>query len=492
MTFLDAFGELSKNHAVEDSGSDDSEVEDETMSPMTVGEHSQIDEELSLTGVALGRIVLEEMKKMNLNLKLCTSIGTDACAVMLSDIGAVNEIRKEAKNAAVTPCYSHKLNSSISKSVRVRLIEMVCNTIREVDKFFKNTYPKRSTALGKILGEQLIQLCETRWVQRHDAVIQFAAKLSLIIKALKKISDWKNKETAGKATILIAAVCKFEFIVGLFCLCDILSLTHTLSVILQKESIDLAKASNMIDTLLLTFRNRRQKAEENFRSIYSDTKKMAVELEVDEEKPRICGRQTKRENFSVSTCEDYYRVSVYIPLLDTISEDLKTRFSREVLDGFQLSLLLPEKVCALKTNEMENLIDCLIDRFRGLLDNDNIVRRLKLKGELDHWQCYWGQKQKSKDNKLPTTALETLKNCDVDLYPIIHSYLRIFCTLPVTNASSERSFSTLRRMKTWLRTTMLQDRLIGLALLHTHHDIEVTAEEVLERFSKLGPHRLVL
>ena len=48
--------------------------------------------------------------------------------------------------------------------------------------------------------------------------------------------------------------------------------------------------------------------------------------------------------------------------------------------------------------------------------------------------------------------------------------------LPVTSYEAERSFSTLRRLKTYLHTTMSQERLNGLALLnvyislpHTYH-----------------------
>jgi len=260
--------------------------------------------------------------------------------------------------------------------------------------------PKTCDCIIKILGEKIVQLCETRWVERHDAVLQFVAKLPLIIEALSKISEWKNRETAGKATILLSALCKFEFIVGLFCLSDILSLTHSLSVVLQKEAIDLAKASKMIGTLLATWKKKREKVDEIFRLIYSDAKKMAEKLDVDEAKPRTCGRQTKRENYDVKTCEDYYRVSVYIPLLDTIKEDLEARFSQEVLDGYQLSVLLPEKASLLKENEIDDLIGCLIERFGNLLDDDKSVQKLKFKGELSYWQCHWQQQQKIEGNEI--------------------------------------------------------------------------------------------
>jgi len=55
--------------------------------------------------------------------------------------------------------------------------------------------------------------------------------------------------------------------------------------------------------------------------------------------------------------------------------------------------------------------------------------------------------------------------------------------LPVTSCEAERSLSTLRRLKTYLRTTMSQEQLNGLALLNTYNSttyipptMQITAE----------------
>ena len=45
------------------------------------------------------------------------------------------------------------------------------------------------------------------------------------------------------------------------------------------------------------------------------------------------------------------------------------------------------------------------------------------------------------------------------LFPSIEIMLRLFGTLPVTTASMERSFSSLRRLKTYLRSTNGEERL---------------------------------
>ena len=43
--------------------------------------------------------------------------------------------------------------------------------------------------------------------------------------------------------------------------------------------------------------------------------------------------------------------------------------------------------------------------------------------------------------------------------------------MPARNSTSERSFSALRRLKTYLRNTMSQERLNNLIVLHVHKDM---------------------
>ena len=49
----------------------------------------------------------------------------------------------------------------------------------------------------------------------------------------------------------------------------------------------------------------------------------------------------------------------------------------------------------------------------------------------------------------------------------------ILAVHPVTATTNERSFSTVRRLKKFLRSTMSENRLNGLASLNIHRDIEV-------------------
>ena len=56
------------------------------------------------------------------------------------------------------------------------------------------------------------------------------------------------------------------------------------------------------------------------------------------------------------------------------------------------------------------------------------------------------------------------------LFPAVRKAVFITLTLPATSCSVERSFSTMRRVKTWLRTTMSDTRLSGICMLSVHRD----------------------
>ena len=70
--------------------------------------------------------------------------------------------------------------------------------------------------------------------------------------------------------------------------------------------------------------------------------------------------------------------------------------------------------------------------------------------------------------------------------------LELILVLPSTNAVSERSFSAMRRVKTYLRSTMRQERLNNLLTLHVHkdHTDELDLMAVANEFVSHSEHRL--
>ena len=108
---------------------------------------------------------------------------------------------------------------------------------------------------------------------------------------------------------------------------------------------------------------------------------------------------------------------------------------------------------------------------------------------LGQFELWWTKWEATAPSLRPSTGLDSLLHCDSTFYPSIHKLLQILVTLPLTTATAERSFSSLRRLKTYLRSTMSEERLVGLALLYSHRDVNISHSDVIDRFAKT-PRRL--
>ena len=67
----------------------------------------------------------------------------------------------------------------------------------------------------------------------------------------------------------------------------------------------------------------------------------------------------------------------------------------------------------------------------------------------------------------------------------------LILVMPATNAVSERSFSSLRRLESYLRSTMSQTRLNNLMVLHVHsnHTDQLHLTEIGNEFIRGSTHR---
>ena len=81
---------------------------------------------------------------------------------------------------------------------------------------------------------------------------------------------------------------------------------------------------------------------------------------------------------------------------------------------------------------------------------------------------------------------KAVKGCSAanrDLMPNIVYVVKLLLINP-TSCTPERSFSTARRLKTWLRSTMKSMRFNALSLLHIHKDLtdKLDLKEVGDEF----------
>ena len=69
---------------------------------------------------------------------------------------------------------------------------------------------------------------------------------------------------------------------------------------------------------------------------------------------------------------------------------------------------------------------------------------------------------------------------------------RILLTIPVTVAFAERSFSKLKLLKSYLRSSMSQERLNGLAVIAIENNIleKIRYEELIDDFASRNARRI--
>ena len=77
------------------------------------------------------------------------------------------------------------------------------------------------------------------------------------------------------------------------------------------------------------------------------------------------------------------------------------------------------------------------------------------------------------------------KSCLLDSTPYLCLYLKLYLTMGVSIARCERSFSKLRMIKSYLRSTMSDDRLSALSILSIERDYpqKLDFEDIIADFA---------
>lgn len=125
----------------------------------------------------------------------------------------------------------------------------------------------------------------------------------------------------------------------------------------------------------------------------------------------------------------------FYPCWDDLFFTFTERFGSNSIILSSISCLLPSKVYNSTFNDIQPAYDMHKD------DLKNYTYTCILKTEL--WQAKW---TKATD---PNKLLDALPNCREDIFPNTKTLLKIYSILPVTTASAELSFSSLKCINTY-------------------------------------------
>ena len=121
----------------------------------------------------------------------------------------------------------------------------------------------------------------------------------------------------------------------------------------------------------------------------------------------------------------------------------------------------------------------MIANYKDSIPNPDLVDF-----EIAMWQRKW--KAVPKDER-PESLASAIKICDSLKYQNLYTLLKIGFILPVTSCECEKSYYVLRRLKTWLRSTMTTKRLTSLAMMNIHYDTIIDYNRAVNVFLKFHP-----
>ena len=217
-------------------------------------------------------------------------------------------------------------------------------------------------------------------------------------------------------------------------------------------------------------------------SMFAETSLVANMLVVELAKPRLASRSVYRAaaGGTDQSVEDYFRINVFYPAIDNIVNDLELRFGERQRRVVKLAQLIP---AFMSENSEDNwsVVELDISVYGHLMEDPMVVVRC----EYSLWQKKWSNVPK-KDR--PASALTALDRCAI--FPNISVLLQILATLPVTTAEAERMFPKLERTLTAIRSTMEEQRLEALLLIHIHRSDTPSIDDVIKQFSTTTSRRL--
>ena len=442
-----------------------------------------------LSGKDLSVVLLNCIQELNLDIMNCRGQGYDGAGSVSGYINGLSAILLRINPKALyVHCHSHRLNLVVCDSCRIPIICDVFDKVREVSDFFNSSETRLKFIEANILADnsssskctKLKDVCRTRWIERIDGLSIFLNNFLIIYNTLNDMSSNKgfNRDTKVKANNFLHCVGNFSFVFPLVVVTRTLELTLPVTRLLQGRSIDILQGMHLIDSLKSKISKLRLDMDTIHNSWYGEAVSLAEKLDIPIIKNRTCGRQMNRENVPSDNTSEYFKRSVSVPFLDHMIVSLDQRFKPETLNVYKGLSIIPSNLLKQSTVTDKTIwikqFECFSEIYKDDFPNFSLLH-----SELDTWDEYW----KTFKGNIPENISDTLKAASFGALPNIFVALRILATLPVTSCECERSFSALRRLKDYTRSTMTSERLNGLALMYVHREIVPDIEKVIDRFA---------
>lgn len=453
-------------------------------------------EATSLDAKGLTQYIVDTITKHQLDLTCIVSQGYDGASVMSGNCSGVQTRLKEfAPHAIYIHCHAHILNLVLVDSVKA---------VPDATQFFalvESLYVFLSTTKAHVIflqkqkelqphkqTRELQRLSDTRWACRYSAVNSICYTFDAILATLEDITEDSDGMKATQATGLMLQVKSFKFLLCLIIFDKVLSITKGLSDVLQSTSLDLAKAADLVSGTIETLEDLRTDSYWDRLFSYVESVAKLHSIDIIGHRPsrkrklpsRLCDTVILESTGSSEalTTSQQFKVGLYYPILDAFLMELNRRFSGRNIELMKaIHACNPQCSQFLEPEKLQPLVDCYNLDSESLRMESILCKRTLAKKKMDSTTDVFKE-------------LSSLK----EAFPTLLRILQIALTICVSSASCERSFSALKRIKSYLRSTMQEERLVDLAVLSVEREISQTLnlENVIDKFCAHDKNRRIM
>ena len=346
----------------------------------------------------------------------------------------------------------------------------------------------------------------TRWDSRWVAIDSIIRNYSAIITALTHIEEESTGARSTNAAATLVHVKRSIFILTSFILHELFGLVKVLSDLLKSmssilsfffrrrififskgPSLDYVRGENLIESLMQKLKDLRN--EQSFHKIYEKAKALCDQNDINLVAIHRARRATtvpaRFQNCfidttlghrqTVSTSSDYFN-HIYLPLIDSMLTELNDRFSAKTLSLIKsISTVYPESENFLNTEAIDDFcVHIAIDATE--LRNEFAVIKSMLRSKKVNDIIHFVNELKGLYDAFPQTV----------------KMIKSAITMPISQVSCERSFSKMKIIKNYLRSSMSDQRLSDLTILAIERDIEINFDQVIDEFSAGHANRRIL
>lgn len=407
---------------------------------------------------SLATLLDEQLSLLHYRQKLVAQ-SYDGAAVMASDLNGLQaKVKKAAPSALFVHCHAHRLNLVISSACNgLSSCRVFFSNIAGIPTFFHQS-TKRTNALDRVVKRRMPANAPTRWNFKSRLIATVKEHRNALISLFDEIlhsPSW-DALSVREAYGFLKLLEDFGFLFWLHAFDAIFSLTSSLFDILQSKSFDIGFCRRQIQDTVKLIRSLRCDSE--FQKLYDEVHCIAGD-------PDEFPTARRRLISGSETPKSQYRRS-YFEVLDLIITQFELRF----LDLDRLKF-----VALMDIRHFENYTKNFPDAsFASLQETyPSTFDFEKLKNELHVVYAGTDFRRDSLSDLLVYLIAEQLTTCLSEVCKLAS----LIATIPVSTASAERSFSCLKRVKTYCRNTMGQERLSGLAMMAIERELLLQLEK---------------